>query len=220
MKGMFKDLIKETFRGKSLPRILINNRMKKTEPIKGRILDLASGTKRPSYYRFLQVDKKSEITSVDISDERKPDIKADLEKPFPFQDKGFDYVFCFNLLEHIFNYRNLISESCRVLKENGKLIGTVPFLGSVHGDPDDYFRYTESTLEKLFQEAGFSETKIEALGYGPFVVGYYMVAFLIPRFLRIALLFPAILLDKIIFKLNKRHGKDKYVLMYYFECKK
>lgn len=217
---MFKDLIKETLRGKSLPRILINNRMEKTEPIKGRILDLASGTKRPSYYRFLNADKKSEITSVDISDERKPDIKADLEKPFPFQNKEFDYVFCFNLLEHIFNYRNLISESCRVLKENGELIGTVPFLGSVHGDPDDYFRYTKSTLEKLFQEAGFSEIKIEALGYGPFAVGYYMAEFLLPKFIRPIFVFPAILLDKIIFKLNKRHGKDKYVLMYYFECKK
>ena len=95
---MFKDIIKETLRGKSLPRILINNRMEKTDPIKGRILDLASGTKRPSYYRFLKVDKNSDIVSVDISDERKPDIKADLEKLFPFQTKEFDYVFCFNQL--------------------------------------------------------------------------------------------------------------------------
>ena len=220
MSKMFKDLIKETLRGKSLSRILINNRMRKTEKIRGRILDLASGTKRPSYYRFLKVDADLEIVSIDISDERKPDIKADLEKPFPFKDNEFDYVFCFNLLEHIFNYRNLIGESFRVLKENGKLIGTVPFLGSVHGDPDDYFRYTRSTLNKLFQEAGFKEIKIEALGYGPFSVGYYLSEFLLPKFIRPIFVFPAILLDKIIFKLNKKHGKDKYVLMYYFECKK
>ena len=220
MSKMFKDLIKETLRGKSLSRILINNRMRKTEKIRGRILDLASGTKRPSYYRFLKVDADLEIVSIDISDERKPDIKADLEKPFPFKDNEFDYVFCFNLLEHIFNYRNLIGESFRVLKENGKLIGTVPFLGSVHGDPDDYFRYTRSTLNKLFREAGFREIKIEALGYGPFAVGYYLSEFLLPKFIRPIFVFPAILLDKIIFKLNKKHGKDKYVLMYYFECKK
>lgn len=220
MKGMFKDIIRETLRGKSLPRILINNRMKKTEPIKGRILDLASGIIKPSYYRFLRLDKESKITSVDISNERKPDIKADLEKPFPFKNNEFDYVFCFNLLEHIFNHRNVINESSRVLGENGKLIGTVPFLGSIHADPDDYFRYTKSTLNKLFQEAGFKDIKIEALGYGPFAVNYYMVEFLFPRFIRPILVFPCILLDKIIFKLNKRHGKEKYVLMYYFECKK
>jgi len=215
---MFKDIIKETLRGKSLPRILINSRMKKTEPIKGRILDLASGVKRPSYYRFLKVDKNSDIVSVDISDERKPDIKADLEKPFSFKDKDFDYVFCFNLLEHIYNYQNVIGEASRVLRKNGKLIGTVPFLGSVHGDPDDYFRYTKSTLDRLFRDAGFKDIKIEALGYGPFAICYYMTEFLLPKFIRLILIFPSILFDKIIFKLNKRHGKDKYVLMYYFEC--
>ena len=220
MKGLFKDLIKETLRGKSLPRILTNNRMRKTEKISGRILDLASGKIRPSYYRFLDVDKNAKIVSVDISDERKPDIKADLEKPFPFKDKEFDNVFCFNLLEHIYNYRNVVNESFRVLKNNGRFIGTIPFLGSIHGDPDDYFRYTESTLRKIFRGAGFKNVKIEALGYGPFAVNYYMITFLFPKLIRSPLLFLAVFLDKIIIKLNKRHGREKYVLMYYFECKK
>jgi len=218
MKKIFKDLIKETLRGKSLPRILINDRMRKTEIIKGRILDLASGTKKPSYYRFLKVDDSADIVSVDISDERKPKIKVDLEKPFPFKTEEFDYVFCFNLLEHIYNHSNLINEAYRVVKENGKLIGTVPFLGSVHGDPDDYFRYTKSALNNIFKEAGFKDIKIESLGYGPFAVCYYMTEFLLPKFIRPIFVFPSILFDKIIFKLNKRHGKDKYVLMYYFEC--
>ncbi len=220
MKKLFKDLIKETFRGKTILRILINNRLRNNQKINGRILDLGSGTVRPSYYRFLRIDKDSKIISVDISDERKPDIKADLEKPFPFKNKGFNYVFCFNLLEHTFNYRNVINESFRVLKNSGSVIGTAPLLVSVHGDPDDYFRYTKSALEKLFKEAGFKEIKIEALGYGPFAVNYYMITFLFPRFLRIFLLFPAILLDKSIVKLSKKRGKEKYALTYYFECKK
>lgn len=220
MKGLFKDLIKETLRGKSLPRILINNRMRKTEKLKGKILALASGTKRPSAYRFLRIDKEAEIVSVDISKERKPDIIADLEKPFSFKDNDYDFVTCFNLLEHIFNYRNVINESFRVLKKGGKFIGTIPFLGSVHGDPDDYFRYTKSTLERLFKQASFQEIRIEALGYGPFAVACYITGFLFPKLLRILFRMLSIFFDKIIFKLNKRHGKDKYVLMYYFECQK
>jgi len=220
MSNLFKDLIKETFKGKSLPRILINNRMRGTEELKGKILDLASGTKKPSAYRFLKINKDAQIISVDISDERKPDIKADLEKPFPFKNDDFDCVTCFNLLEHIFNYKNVISESFRVLKNNGKFIGTIPFLGSVHSDPDDYFRYTNSTLNRLFKESGFKDIKVEALGYGPFAVNYYFIAFLFPKIIRPIILFSAIVLDKIICKLNKRHGKDKYVLMYYFECQK
>jgi SAM-dependent methyltransferase len=220
MKGFLKDVFREILRGKSLPRILINRRMREAEEINGKILDLASGNVRPSYYRFLRVNKNSQIISVDISDERKPDIKADLEGPFPFKNNEFDYVFCFNLLEHIFNYQSLISESFRVLKNNGRIVGTVPFLGSVHGDPDDYFRYTRSALNNLFTGAGFKQIKIEALGYGPFAVGYYMLEFMLPKFLRIFFLFPVILLDKIITKIKKIHNQEKYVLMYYFECEK
>ncbi len=220
MTNLFKDLIKETLKGKSILRILMNNRIRENQKLKGRILDLGSGTIQSSYYRFLRIDKYSKIISIEISDERKPDIKADLEKPFPFKDKEFNYVLCFNLLEHIFNYRSLVNESFRILKNNGEFIGAVPFLISVHPDPDDYFRYTKSSLEKLFKEAGFQKITIESLGYGPFVISYYAIAFLFPKFLRIFLLFPAILLDKLIVKLNKKHGKEKYVLIYYFECRK
>lgn len=220
MKNLFKDLIKGTLKGKTILRILMNNRIRKIQKLKGRILDLGSGTIRPSYYEFLKISKDAEIISTEISDKRKPDIKADLEKPFPFKDKEFNHVLCFNLLEHIFNYRNVVSESFRILKSNGKLIGAVPFLASVHGDPNDYFRYTKSTLKKIFKQAGFKEIKIEPLGYGPFAVSYYTIAFLFPRLIQIILLFPAIFLDKIIVKLNRIHGKEKYVLMYYFECRK
>jgi len=106
------------------------------------------------------------------------------------------------------------------LKNDGIFIGAVPFLAAVHGDPNDYWRYTQSTLKKLFKQAGFKKIRIEALGYGPFIMNYYMIAFLFPRLIRIILLFPAILLDKAIVRLNKIHGKEKYVLAYYFKCEK
>ncbi|PJE59825.1 MAG: hypothetical protein COU85_01635 [Candidatus Portnoybacteria bacterium CG10_big_fil_rev_8_21_14_0_10_44_7] len=220
MKTLTRDLILETRRGKSLPRVLINDRMRRMPEITGRILDLASGNRRPSYFRFLPVSQKAKITSVDISTERQPDIIADLEQKFPFGDSEFDYVFCFNLLEHIFDHCHVISEAARVLKPGGRLLGTVPFLGSVHADPDDYFRYTKSTLSRLFLAAGFSRVKIEALGYGPFCVGYYMVAFLLPGIIRPLFLSLAIGLDKIVRWLRPKHGPQKYVLMYYFTCQK
>lgn len=219
-KALFKDLIKGTLKDKTILRILMNNRLRNMQELNGKILDLGSGTIRPSYHNFLKISKNSQIVSVDVSDERKPDIYANLEQPFPLKEEEFDYALCFNLLEHIFNYKNLISETHRILKNGGKLIGAVPFLTSIHADPDDYFRYTESALKKIFREAGFRDIQIEALGYGPFVVGYYTIAFLIPKFLRSVFMFPAILLDKIIAKLKKIHGKEKYVLVYYFECKK
>lgn len=217
---LFKDLIKGTLKDKTILRILMNNRLRKVQELDGKILDLGSGIVRPSYHDFLKISKSSKIVSVDVSGERKPDVYADLEQRFPFNDEEFDYALCFNLLEHIFDYRNLIGEAHRVLKQGGRLIGAVPFLASVHADPNDYFRYTKSALERIFKAFGFAETRIEALGYGPFVVGYYTVSFLIPSFLRPVFMFPAILLDKIVAKIKKIHNKDKYVLTYYFECKK
>jgi len=219
-KALFKDLIKGTLKDKTILRVLMNNKLRRVQELDGKILDLGSGTIRPSYYNFLKINKNAEIISIDVFDERRPDIYADLEQSFPLKEKEFDYALCFNLLEHIFNYNNLVCESFRVLKNNGKLIGAVPFLASVHADPNDYFRYTKSALKRIFEKAGFSDIKIEALGYGPFVVGYYTTAFLIPRFLRPIFMFSAIILDKIIAKLKKIHNKEKYVLVYYFECKK
>jgi SAM-dependent methyltransferase len=219
-KVLFKDLIKGTLKDKTILRILMNNRLRNVQELDGKILDLGSGIIRSSYHNFLKISKNSQIVSVDVSDERKPDIYADLEQKFPFNDKEFDYALCFNLLEHIFDYKNLVGEACRVLKNGGKLIGAVPFLTGVHADPNDYFRYTKSALERIFKASGFEDVQIEALGYGPFVVGYYTISFLIPRFLRPVFMFPAIILDKIIAKLKKIHGKNKYVLIYYFECKK
>ena len=223
-KEFLKTLSKETLRKKSLPRILLNQRIKNIN-VKGRILDLASGKKRPSYYRFLQIDPESEIVSMDISKERDPDILTDLEQPFPLKDNEFDCVLCFNLLEHIYNHNNLIQESFRVLRQSGRLIGSVPFLGSVHFDPDDFFRYTRSALYRIFKEAGFSKINIEALGYGPFSVNYYLTAFLLPKVVRVPVVLISIGLDKAIARACKlfgktMHGKDKYTLMYFIECNK
>lgn len=223
-KNLFNSLLEETIRKKSLPRVLLNHRLKDVRA-GGRILDLASGKKRPSYFRFLQVDSESDILSMDISKERNPDILSDLERSFPLEDNKFDCVFCFNLLEHIYNYNNVIQESFRVLRQGGRLIGSVPFLGSVHPDPDDFFRYTRSALHRILKEAGFKKINIEALGYGPFSVNYYLTAFLLPKITRVPVVLISIGLDKAIEKACKifgktMHNKDKYTLMYFIECEK
>ena len=75
-------------------------------------------------------------------------------------------------------------------------------------------------MQRVFRGAGFRNINIEAVGYGPFAVNYYMIASAFPKIIRVPLLFSAILMDKIVIKFKKQHNKDKYVLMYYFECKK
>jgi SAM-dependent methyltransferase len=95
-------------------------------------------------------------------------VFVDLEKPFQIQDAQYDYVLCINVLEHIFNYQNVIAETKRILKPGGQAIIAVPFLIQVHPSPHDHWRFTGETLERLFTEAGFTEVKVEAIGTGVF----------------------------------------------------
>ena len=45
-------------------------------------------------------------------------------------------------------------------------MGCVPFLIPYHADPDDYFRYTHSSLERILRQTGFDNIKITKLGEG------------------------------------------------------
>jgi SAM-dependent methyltransferase len=68
----------------------------------------------------------------------------------PFHENTFDHLICTEVLEHIFDYKIAIEELFRVLKLNGKLFLTVPFMIGIH-DTVDYFRYSKESLTKLFK---------------------------------------------------------------------
>ena len=55
-----------------------------------------------------------------------------------------------NTLEHIDNYQNFMINVSSSLKKGGRLEGCVPFLYPFHKDPDDFFRYTDTALKKIF----------------------------------------------------------------------
>ena len=50
------------------------------------------------------------------------------EKPFPFEDDSFDFVYCGKIIKHIFNPDHLLAEVARVLKPGGRCIITTPNL--------------------------------------------------------------------------------------------
>jgi len=51
-----------------------------------------------------------------------------------------------------------------VLKPEGRLLLTVPFVQPLHERPSDFFRYTPFSLEKLVEESGLVVERIEARG--------------------------------------------------------
>jgi len=56
----------------------------------------------------------------------RPDIVADLTKRMPFEDGCFDVVYASQVLEHIFNYEDLMLEIHRILKLDGVMYAGVP----------------------------------------------------------------------------------------------
>lgn len=71
-----------------------------------------------------------------------------------------DGALCTQVLEHISEPTQAVSEIARVLKPGGKLFLSVPFFYPLHDEPYDYFRYTPHGLKKLLSKAGLKVTKI------------------------------------------------------------
>lgn len=123
-----------------------------------------------------------EIIVLDIEEDPTVDVRGSLLQ-LPVTSGSFDHVLCFNVLEHIFDFKSALEEIRRVLQRGGIFYGYVPFLVRVHADPHDHWRYTEETLEKILSDAGFESVRIVVQG------GALLVAFdLLRPYLGLALL--------------------------------
>ncbi len=73
------------------------------------------------------LDSSIEYYGIDINPETELAQKVDVTKDkFPFEPNFFDYVVITEVLEHLDNQHHCLTETYRVLKTKGKLIGTVP----------------------------------------------------------------------------------------------
>lgn len=121
----------------------------------GKLLDIGCGTMS---YREDLLKIVNEYIGLDYPKTKKmypgapkPDILADAKK-LPFDTGTLDTVLMLQVLEHIDNPELAIKEASRVLKKEGILIISVPFLYPVHDAPYDYFRFTEFALKSLLKK--------------------------------------------------------------------
>jgi len=142
-----------------------------TISIDGTILDIG-GDSRSTYIQLLRGAHSVEIVNLDPATGAKH--LFDVENPFPLADNAYDAVLCINLLEHIYNYKAFLAECRRVMKEDGSLVLAVPFLMQVHPSPHDHFRYTEESLRRIFEEAGFRNIRVLPVGRGPFTAASHV----------------------------------------------
>ena len=131
-------------------------------PKNSRILDLGSATGGNS---IVLRELGFKVTGIELSDfgyqtqmaKGLDVIQADACK-IPFSDNTFDVVICLDLLEHIEHDSVAISEVVRVVKEDGKILISVPEDMAMWSEHDiavsHYRRYSLEDISNLCEFAG------------------------------------------------------------------
>ena len=145
--------------------------------LSGKVLDLG-GDKRSEYASLFTGDFS--ITTVDINPKAQPDIVSDLEQPLPIPDASYNAVLLINVLEHIYNFKQLIEQSVRVLTPKGKVVIVVPYMFPYHPSPGDYHRFSKTALERLIGDAGCTNIEVKSLGSGVYAARILFLERLLP----------------------------------------
>ena len=123
--------------------------------ISGRILDVGCGQKP---YQSLFRSTEYIGLDVEVSGHNHADEQIDVYYDgviFPFEYQCFDSVICNQVLEHVATPATTLSEIYRVLKPQGYLLLTVPFLADEHEQPFDFYRYSSFGMAHLLETTNF-----------------------------------------------------------------
>lgn len=94
---------------------------------------------------------------------QKPDIFWD-GSHIPLPDDSVDCAIATELFEHLPNLAATLQEIRRVMKPGGRLFFTVPFLWPLHDMPQDEYRYTPFSLQRILLHSGYCNMEIAAHG--------------------------------------------------------
>jgi SAM-dependent methyltransferase len=122
--------------------------------IVGKTLDVGCGSKP-----YQSLYKSSEYVGLEFDTPENRRIKnADFfydGETFPFSADEFDSVVANEVFEHVFNPDNFLDEIYRILKKDGKIIMTMPFVWDEHEQPIDYARYSSFGIKFILEKHGF-----------------------------------------------------------------
>jgi len=133
----------------------------------GKLLDVGCG--QMPYKSLLLSDNTqvNEYIGLDLEvneiHKNKPDITWD-GQTIPLTDGSINSVLATEVFEHCPEPLVVMNEIYRVLKVNGVLFFTVPFLWPLHETPYDHYRYTPFALKRLLSLAGFDQIQLNAHG--------------------------------------------------------
>jgi len=144
------------------------------EEVKGReVLEVGALNVNGSVRPLVCALQPGRYIGVDIKSGRDVDEICDASELVQhFGRSSFDLLISTEMLEHVRDWRKVISEFKHVLRPGGLLVITTRSLGfPYHAFPDDFWRYEQSDLEKIF-----SDFDCEAIESDPSAPGVFLKA--------------------------------------------
>jgi len=151
----------------------INKVIKQNHKTISKVLNVGSSTEK--FRRFVQPhihkyifkhlkEKKIEVLHLDYKKDEGVDIQCNilnLEEVSKVSLQNFDTVICSNLLEHVDNINLACENLTKILKPNGLIILTAPYIYPKHNDPiDNLFRPSPKDLCSYFPKFKKLDQKI------------------------------------------------------------
>ena len=154
----YGDLILNVLRDEFLD--VVFDQMEKVD----RLLDLGCGRK-PYQRKYSRVCRTSIAIDVPYTKPKKGSIDImGRGTSLPFKPHTFDVVLSTEVMDDIPEPSEFLREIFRVLKPNGTLILTTPFLVPLYDAPYEYYRFTSYGLEYLLEKEGFTIDNIKPFG--------------------------------------------------------
>lgn len=134
------------------------------------ILEIGSGDGLQSFKRRIRAKR---FIATDVVKTKFVDEVADVTN-LRYINDSFDLVLCNQVLEHVFDFHKAVKELIRVTKKGGLIMVSVPFVYPIHDKPNDFWRFTEYSIKRLFNLPIVFEKKV--LNYvKPFYSAYIVI---------------------------------------------
>lgn len=148
----------------------LSRSMKEALPyLRGKCIDIGAGV---APYEDMISSKVNKYIVADYADTRKSMfalasnefVEADVLN-LPFENESADSVIFTQVLEHVSNPNLALDEITRILKYDGILVISVPFIYQAHAQPHDYWRFSEHGIKKLLQDRNYKIKLFHYQGY-------------------------------------------------------
>lgn len=107
---------------------------------------------------------KGRWTGTDLQPGHGVDVVADIHQPPQEWIGRFTGIVCSEVLEHVQRPWVALPKIRELMQPGALLIVTAPACFPLHAFPDDYYRYTESGMRTLLEDAGFGDIKTASSG--------------------------------------------------------